>query len=151
MKTVHKSVLIWYSAEEMFNLVTDVDQYPQFLPWCDHAKVVTSTHEGMTAEIGIAMGAVKQTFTTQNSHSISSEGRQVAMQLVNGPFSKLEGTWDFTSVGDNAQRACKTELRLKYGFDNAVLAALVGPVFDKIAATMVDAFVKRADQVYAHG
>jgi ribosome-associated toxin RatA of RatAB toxin-antitoxin module len=145
MKSVHKSVLIWYSAEEMFNLVTDVEQYPQFLPWCDHAKVITSTPEGMQAEIGIAMSAVKQTFTTENKHIA---GRQVAMKLVNGPFSKLEGTWDFTPVGDASQRACKTELHLKYGFDNAVLAALVGPVFDKIAATMVDAFVKRADQVY---
>jgi ribosome-associated toxin RatA of RatAB toxin-antitoxin module len=145
MKSVHKSVLIWYSAEEMFNLVTDVDQYPQFLPWCDHAKVITVSPEGMQAEVGIAMGAVKQTFTTQNTHVT---GRQVAMKLINGPFSKLEGKWDFTPVGDSAQRACKTELHLKYGFDNAVLAALVGPVFDKIAASMVDAFVKRADQVY---
>jgi ribosome-associated toxin RatA of RatAB toxin-antitoxin module len=146
MKSVHKSVLIWYSAEEMFNLVTAVDQYPQFLPWCDHAKVLTATETGMQAEIGIAMGAVKQVFTTQNTHH---PGRQVAMKLINGPFSKLEGSWDFTPVGDAAQRACKTELHLKYGFDNAVLAALVGPVFDKIAATLVDAFVKRADQVYA--
>lgn len=150
MKTVHKSVLIWYSAEEMFNLVTDIDQYPQFLPWCDHAKVVASTATGMTAEIGISMSAVKQTFTTQNTHTISSAAHQVAMKLVNGPFSKLEGAWDFTPVGDSSQRACKIELRLKYGFDNAVLATLVGPVFDKIAATMVDAFVKRADLVYAH-
>ena len=145
MKSVHKSVLIWYSAEEMFNLVTDVGQYPQFLPWCDHAKVIAVTPEGMQAEVGIAMGGVKQTFTTQNTHIA---GRKIGMKLINGPFSKLEGTWHFTPVGDAAQRACKTELRLKYGFGNAVLAALVGPVFDKIAASMVDAFVKRADQVY---
>ena len=148
MKSVHKSVLIWYSAEEMFNLVTDVDKYPQFLPWCDHAKVITSAKTGMQAEIGIAMGAVKQIFTTQNTHVIQGTSRQIGMKLLNGPFSKLEGTWNFTPVGDAAQRACKTELHLKYGFDNAVLAALVGPVFDKIAVSMVDAFVKRADQVY---
>ena len=148
MKSVHKSVLIWYSAEEMFNLVTAIDQYPQFLPWCDHAKVLTTTETGMQAEIGIALGTVKQTFTTQNTHTSNAKTRQVAMKLIKGPFSKLEGTWDFTAVGDAAQRACKTELHLKYGFDNPVLAALVGPVFDKIAATLVDAFVKRADQVY---
>ncbi len=148
MKSVHKSVLIWYSAEEMFNLVTDVGKYPQFLPWCDHAKVITVTPEGMQAEVGIAMGGVKQKFTTQNTHLIQPTGRQIGMKLINGPFSKLEGTWHFTPIGDAAQRACKTELRLKYGFDNAVLAALVGPVFDKIASSMVDAFVKRADQVY---
>ena len=148
MKSVHKSVLIWYSAEEMFNLVTDVDKYAQFLPWCDHAKVVALTPEGMQAEVGIAMAGVKQTFTTQNTHTVKDTGRQIAMKLLNGPFSNLEGSWTFTPVGDAAQRACKTELDLKYGFDNAVLAALVGPVFDKIAASLVDAFVKRADQVY---
>ena len=148
MKSVHKSVLIWYSAEEMFNLVIDVDKYAQFLPWCDHAKVVTMTPTGMQAEVGIAMAGVKQTFTTQNTHVKQATGLQIAMKLVNGPFSNLEGAWDFTPVGDAAQRACKTELRLHYGFDNPVLAALVGPVFDKIAASLVDAFVKRADQVY---
>ena len=148
MKSVHKSVLIWYSAEEMFNLVTDVDKYAQFLPWCDHAKVITATPDGMQAEVGIAMGGVKQKFTTQNTHTIKDTGRQIAMKLLNGPFSNLEGSWNFTPVGDASQRACKTELHLKYGFDNAVLATLVGPVFDKIAASLVDAFVKRADQVY---
>lgn len=145
MKTVHKSVLIWYSAEEMFNLVTAVEQYPQFLPWCDHASVLAQTESSMTAKIGIALGSVKQTFTTQNEHIL---GQRVVMRLVQGPFSKLDGTWDFTPVGDASQRSCRTELRLNYGFDSAVLAALVGPVFDKIAASMVDAFVKRANQVY---
>lgn len=150
MKTVHKSVLIWYSAEEMFNLVTAVDQYPQFLPWCDHARIVAQDDTSMTAEVGIAIGRVKQTFTTQNEHTYNdhTQGRRVAMKLVKGPFSRLDGTWDFTPVGDASQRSCRTELRLNYGFDNAVLAALVGPVFDKIAASMVDAFVKRANQVY---
>ena len=153
MKTVHKSVLIWYSAQEMFNLVTAVDQYPQFLPWCDHASVLSHTESSMTAEIGIALGSVNQTFTTQNEHSdhaVSDDvyTKRVAMKLISGPFSKLDGTWDFIPVGDASQRACRTELRLNYGFDNAVLAALVGPVFDKIAASMVDAFVKRANQVY---
>ena len=154
MKTVHKSVLIWYSAQEMFNLVTAVDQYPQFLPWCDHASVLSHTESSMTAEIGIALGSVKQTFTTQNEHSdhpasADMVAKRVAMKLISGPFSKLDGTWDFIPVGDASQRACRTELRLNYGFDNPVLAALVGPVFDKIAGSMVDAFVKRAEQVYA--
>ena len=145
MKTVHKSVLIWYSAQEMFDLVTAVDQYPQFLPWCDHAGITAQDETGMTAEVGIALGGVKQTFITRNDHIF---GQRVSMKLISGPFSKLDGIWDFIPVGDASQRACRTELRLNYGFDNAVLAALVGPVFDKIAASMVDAFVKRANQVY---
>jgi ribosome-associated toxin RatA of RatAB toxin-antitoxin module len=153
MKTVHKSVLIWYSAQEMFNLVTAVDQYPQFLPWCDHACVLSQTESCMRAQIGIALGSVKQTFTTQNEHSdyavgVDALAKRVGMKLISGPFSNLDGAWDFIPVGDASQRACRTELRLNYGFDNAVLATLVGPVFDKIAASMVDAFVKRANQVY---
>lgn len=145
MKTVHKSVLIWYSPEEMFALVTGVEQYPRFLPWCDHAGVLDRSEQGMTAEVGISLGGLRQTFVTRNLHE---PGRRVQMQLVKGPFSRLDGDWHFHPVGDGSQRACKVELLLHYGFDNAALAALVGPVFDKIAGSMVDAFVKRAEQVY---
>jgi ribosome-associated toxin RatA of RatAB toxin-antitoxin module len=144
MKTVHKSVLIWYSAEEMFALVTDVAKYPEFLPWCDKAAVVETDAKGMKAEIGIAFGGIHQSFTTRNEHV---PGREVTMKLLDGPFSRLDGKWKFTPLGEQ-QRACKVELDLHYGFDNAALGALVGPVFDKIAGSMVDAFVKRAEQVY---
>ena len=70
------------------------------------------------------------------------------MQLVNGPFSRLDGQWRFVPIGDGTQRACRVELELHYGFDNATLGRLVGPVFDRIAGSLVDAFVKRANQVY---
>ena len=70
------------------------------------------------------------------------------MRLVKGPFSRLEGQWRFHPVGDGSQRACKVELQLDYGFDNAAVAAIIGPVFDRIAGSMVDAFIKRAEQVY---
>lgn len=145
MKTVSKSVLIWYTPEEMFNLVTDVARYPEFLPWCDHTKVLSQHDSGMQAEIGIAFKGVKQSFTTRNEHV---QGREVRMHLVKGPFSKLEGVWHFMPVGDGSQRACKIELSMNYGFSNSLLAKLVGPVFDKIASSMVDAFVQRAEQVY---
>lgn len=145
MKTVHRSVLIWYSADEMFRLVTDVAQYPKFLPWCDRAKVLEQDEHGMRAEIGIAFGGIRQSFTTRNDHV---PGRKVSMKLVDGPFSNLDGQWRFNPVGDAGQRACKVELDLNYGFKNAALAAVVGPVFDRIAGTLVDAFVKRAEQVY---
>ena len=146
MKTVTKSVLLWYSAQEMYALVTDVNQYSTFLPWCDHARVVSADLQGMVAEIGISFGGIRQTFTTRNEHVA---GRQVTIRLINGPFSRLDGVWKFTPLGDGSQRACRVELTLHYGFDNAALSTLVGPVFDKIAAGMVDAFVKRAGHVYA--
>jgi ribosome-associated toxin RatA of RatAB toxin-antitoxin module len=144
MKTVHKSVLIWYSAEEMFALVTDVARYPEFLPWCDKASVLATDDKGMKAEVGIAFGGIHQTFTTRNEHV---PGRAVSIQLLDGPFSHLDGQWKFIPLGEQ-QRACKVELDLNYGFDNAALGALVGPVFDRIAGSLVDAFVKRAEQVY---
>ena len=99
----------------------------------------------MLAEVGIALSGIRQTFVTRNVHE---QGRRVRMQLVKGPFSRLDGDWHFHTVGDGTQRASRVELQLNYGFANAALAALVGPVFDRIAATMVDAFVKRAEQVY---
>jgi ribosome-associated toxin RatA of RatAB toxin-antitoxin module len=145
MKTVHKSVLIWYTAEEMFALVTDVAKYPEFLPWCDRASVLANDENGMKAEIGIALGGIHQTFTTLNQHVA---GREVDMKLVNGPFSQLDGHWRFTPVGQPGERGSKVELQLNYGFNNAALGALVGPVFDRIAGSLVNAFVKRAEQVY---
>lgn len=146
MKNIHKSVLIWFSPEEMFRLVTDVNAYPQFLPWCDHARVLETTESGMTAEVGIKMAGIKQSFTTRNTHV---PGREVQMALIDGPFSNLSGGWTFNPVGDGSQRACKVELNLHYGFSSAALSAVVGPVFDKIASSLVDAFIKRAEQVYA--
>ncbi len=145
MKTVSKSVLIWYSPEEMFSLVIGVEQYPQFLPWCDRARVLEQDSTGMVAEVGIAFSGIRQSFVTRNTHEA---GRRVQMHLVRGPFSKLEGDWKFSPVGDGTQRACRVDLELRYGFDNAALAALVGPVFDRIAKSLVEAFVKRAEQVY---
>ena len=148
MKKLLKSVLIWYSPEEMFRLVTDVDQYKNFLPWCNQSKVLQSSGLEMDAEVGIGMAGLNQVFVTHNTHI---ENREVHMKLIKGPFSNLDGTWTFEPVGDSSQRACKVTLSLEYGFASATLAAVVGPVFDKIAASLVDAFVKRAEQVYGAG
>lgn len=152
MKTVRKSVLIWYSAQEMFDLVTDPERYPQFLPWCSHARVISREQQGMVAELGLAFMGVKQSFTTRNQHITGAAGvLEERIHLVKGPFSKLEGRWQFTPVGQAGERACRIDLALDYGFSNGLLARLVGPVFDKIATSLVDAFVQRADQVYDGG
>jgi ribosome-associated toxin RatA of RatAB toxin-antitoxin module len=107
--------------------------------------VVEEDAAGMTAEVGLSFGGLRQSFTTRNTHV---PGREVHLKLVEGPFSQLDGTWKFIPVGEGNERACKVELDLRYGFDNFALQALVGPVFDKIASTLVEAFVKRAEQVY---
>jgi ribosome-associated toxin RatA of RatAB toxin-antitoxin module len=145
MKTVNKSVLIWYSVSEMYALVADVTRYPEFLPWCDHATILSEHDGGLTAELGLSMAGLHQRFTTRNQ---LVPDQSVVMALVDGPFSDLDGEWRFHSVGDASQRACRINLELRYGFDNAALSALVGPIFDKVTGTLVDAFVKRAEQVY---
>jgi ribosome-associated toxin RatA of RatAB toxin-antitoxin module len=142
MKTVHKSVLIWFSAQEMYNLVTDIESYPKFLPWCEQGQILETHADGVTAQIGMSIGGFKKSFTTRNVNQLNS---QVHLELVQGPFKELSGVWDFHPLDD--QRACRIELQLNYRFES-VFGNLVGPLFDKIASTLVDAFVKRAEQVY---
>jgi len=144
-KVVRKSVLVWHSPHEMFELVSDVERYPEFLPWCASGQVLERTPDGMVASIGMAFSGVRKSFTTRNRHV---PDRRIDLELVEGPFSHLHGHWAFLPVGDGSQRACRIEFALEYGFSSAVLATLVGPVFDRIANTLVDAFVKRADHVY---
>lgn len=151
MKHVHKSVLLWYSPREMYSLVTDVASYPQFLPWCAQAEVLEQHLDGVTARLHISFAGVKQSFTTRN---VNEEARQVTMQLVDGPFSHLGGTWRFTPLispgqpADAEPQACKVEFSLDYAFSSRSLSLVVSPVFDRIASTFVDAFVKRAEQVH---
>jgi len=157
MKHVQKSVLLWYSPREMYALVTGVEDYPKFLPWCERAEVLQVHEDGVTARLHIAFAGVRQAFTTRNTHD---PGRRLTMTLVEGPFSQLEGCWTFTPLQTPGQAAvgegetpveasaCKVEFSLKYTFANRPLEMVVSPVFDRIANTFVDAFVKRAEQVY---
>ena len=155
MKHVNKSVLLWYSPREMYALVAAVEDYSKFLPWCDRAEVIQQHDDGVTARLHIAFAGLHHAFTTRNTHV---PDREVRMQLVEGPFSKLEGAWRFTplhlpgatdgAAATDDAKACKVEISLSYSFASRPLAMVVSPVFDRIANTFVDAFVKRAEQVY---
>jgi ribosome-associated toxin RatA of RatAB toxin-antitoxin module len=147
MKQVKKSVLLWYSPREMYELVTAIEEYPSFLPWCDRAEVIEWHDDGVTARLGLAYAGVRHAFTTRNEH-VAEEA--VVVRLVDGPFSVLEGLWGFHAIGNPAvdRPACKVELDLRYGFASAALEKVVSPVFDRVANTLVDSFVQRAEQVY---
>jgi len=147
MKHVHKSVLLWYSPREMYDLVTAVADYPRFLPWCDNAQVIDTHDDGVTARIGLAYAGVRHAFTTRNAHV---PGEAVVVKLVDGPFSLLDGTWGFQPLGrgDAPTQACKVQFDLRYAFSSKALEKVLSPVFDKVANTFVDSFVKRAEQVY---
>ena len=144
MKSVHKSVLIWYSPAQMCDLVVDVNQYPEFLPWCSsgvvHAPDVNGSY---VAEVGMRFASINQSFATRNTLDYP---HRLQMDLESGPFRKLHGTWQFLAIEGEAQ-ACRVQLDLTYDF-HPLLSAVVGPVFDKIANTMVESFIARAEQVY---
>lgn len=147
MKHVKKSVLLWYSPAEMYRLVTDVAAYPAFLPWCERGEVLSTSPEGMTARIHLAYAGVRHAFTTRNLHQAD---RQVLVTLVDGPFSLLEGSWDFVPIGRSGVEveACRIEFDLRYAFSSRPLEAVLSPVFDRVANTFVDSFVTRAEQVH---
>ena len=143
MAVVHKSVLIWYSASQMYGLVTDVAAYPQFLPWCGGTQVHEATSEQMRATIRIDFKCVKQSFTTVNTQV---PGREIHLRLVDGPFSDLQGHWRFTPL--EGDKACKIDFELHYHFSSRLVEAVIGPVFGHIAKTFVDSFVQRAEAMY---
>lgn len=146
MKHVKKSVLLWYSPREMYDLVVDVQAYPAFLPWCERAELLEEDAEGMTARLHLAYAGLRHAFTTRNTHV---QDEQVEMALVDGPFSMLDGRWRFRPIGPASPTpACRVEFDLSYAFNSAALEAVLSPVFDRVANTFVDSFVERAEQVY---
>ena len=142
MAQVDKTVLVEYAREQMFSLVQNIDQYPRFLPWCSGATVDAIEGQTVRATLHIDYHGVRTHFSTENTHHAPDH---IEMQLVHGPFKHLHGTWQFTALGDSA---CKVQLRLVYEFSNRILEKLVGPVFGFIANSLVDAFVRRAEQLH---
>jgi ribosome-associated toxin RatA of RatAB toxin-antitoxin module len=128
----------------MYGLVTAVEQYPGFLPWCERADVVEQHADGMTARLHLHYAGLRHAFTTRNGHEVDSA---VTMALVDGPFSVLDGTWRFLPIGAAAS-ACRVEFDLRYAFSSRALEVVLSPVFDRVANTFVDSFVQRAEQVY---
>ena len=142
MELIDRSALVPYTADEMYALVSDILTYPQFLPWCSGTQILSREGQELSARIDFSVSSVSQSFTTSNQ---LKPGEEIAMQLVDGPFSQLEGRWRFEPLGD---AGCKISLLLEYDFSSKMVSLVVGPVFNKIANTLVDAFQKRAVEVY---
>lgn len=142
MSTVGRSAIVSHSAQELFSLVSDIESYPAFLPWCDRASV-NERGEGRTvATLRINFRGLKEEFTTENR---DRRDERIDMKLVSGPFRRLEGSWRFTPLSEHA---CKVELDLRYEFASRLLEKVAGAVFDEIAGSLVDAFARRADQLF---
>jgi len=142
MQRVKKSVLVPYAPAEMFELVDRIELYPQFLPWCGGTQVQNSGEHRKTARIDIDYHGVRAHFTTDN---VNDPPQSIVVTLKDGPFRHLHGEWQFRALGD---RGCKIEFELAYEFATALLEKVVGPVFNHIAHSFIDAFVHRAEAVY---
>jgi ribosome-associated toxin RatA of RatAB toxin-antitoxin module len=142
LNSIDRSALVPYTPHEMFVLVTDAAAYPQFLPWCCGAEVLSYENNEMVARLDFSVGGVSKSFTTRNGHRPDDE---VEIGLVDGPFSHLQGRWLFQPLGD---QGCKISLFLEYDFSSRMVGLVVGPVFSQIANSLVDAFQKRAAEVY---
>lgn len=142
MAEVSKTVLIEFTPAQMFELVERCEDYPKFLPWCSGTEVHERTEEKTVATLNVNYHGIKTHFTTENRKVAPHE---LHLRLRDGPFRHLEGGWFFHPLGETA---CKIEFRLHYEFEHRLLEKALGPVFNHIANTFVDAFVKRAGQVY---
>ncbi len=142
MREVKRSAVVPQSAAQLYALLNDVPSYPQFLPWCRAARVDYSGDNEMVATIDVKRGPLQLSFTTRNELTLDCG---VRMQLESGPFKTLEGEWKLTPIGD---AGCRVELQLRFEFAVGMMGAVLEPLFAQTSASLVDAFVSRAREVY---
>lgn len=142
MPTISKTALVPYSAGEMYALVNDIESYASFLPWCRSSELLSQKEDEIRATLEIAHGSLRKSFTTCNR---LQHNKMVEMRLEKGPFQHLEGFWRFDPLDE---RACKVSLDLEFEFSNRLVGMAMGPLFSQIANSLVDAFSRRAVEVY---
>lgn len=142
MTVVQKSALVKFSAQQMFDLVNNIEAYPQFLPWCSGSRIIKREEDIVEAELLISKGGFKKAFSTRN---IIDHGGRITVSLLDGPFSSLEGVWNFMPLREDAS---KISLDLEFEMSGKLASLAFGAVFNQICNTMVSSFTARAKQVY---
>jgi len=143
MSHIKRSALVHYSPAEMYQLVNNVADYASFLPWCRSSKVISESDTEMVASIEIAKGVLNKTFTTHNQ---LHKDHRIELQLVDGPFKKLSGYWQFDAL--KTENACKVNFELDFEFDSAMVSIAAKPIFTQIVNSLIDSFCKRAVEIY---
>jgi len=126
----------------MFELVNNIDDYSQFLNWCDSSSILNQSDNQITASVQINQGGLKQSFSTLNTLTPYTS---IEMQLLDGPFDELSGEWRFETLGENAS---KVHLTLQFKFKSMLIDMALSPIFKSIANSQLDAFVARAKYIY---
>ena len=142
MGAIVRSALVHYSAQQMYDLVEAVEAYPEFLPWCRSSEVIERREGRTKARLSVGMKGNNQAFTTG---SMNRPGESIELRLVEGPFKSFRAAWKFQAL---EARATRIEFSMDYELSSGLLAKVLGPLFDHIADTMVDAFTRRAQAVY---
>ena len=140
MHNIHKSAIVLHSSKKMFQLVDSVENYPRFLPWCGSTQILERDNSKTIASIEINYKGIRQTFTTENT---KKQNKEMMIKLIDGPFQSLSGQWIFKNLDNNS---CQIELKLEYQFSNIILEKLISSVFNMIANTFIDEFIKEANK-----
>jgi ribosome-associated toxin RatA of RatAB toxin-antitoxin module len=141
MREVIRSALVAQPPSLMYRLVEDVERYPEFVPGCTEARILERQEQQMLARLAVRRGPLHTQFTTRN---VLEPDRAVQMHLVEGPFRVLEGRWSFVPIG---AQGCRIELKMRFQFSNPLKSALFDPLFEETAASLVRAFVARAQSL----
>lgn len=139
---IKKSAVVPYNAEQMYDLVNDIDSYPEFLPWCSEARVFERSETRLKASISMASGSIKQSFSTVNT---MQPGRRIDVHLLRGPFKYLDGHWLFEPLEDGG---CRISLEMHFEFRNKLLKLTLNKLFNRIVDSLVGSFSERARRVY---
>jgi ribosome-associated toxin RatA of RatAB toxin-antitoxin module len=142
MHHISKSAIVPYTPQQMFELVNNIDDYSQFLNWCDSSSILNQSDDQITASVQINQGGLKQSFSTLNT---LTPYKSIEMQLLDGPFDELSGEWRFETLGENAS---KVHLTLQFKFKSMLIDMALSPIFKSIANSQLDAFVARAKYIY---
>lgn len=142
MSNVNKTVIVPYSASQMFSLVNNIADYPIFLPWCKTSHIIKQTSNEIIASLTLAKGGIQKSFTTCNRVQLN---KMIEVRLLDGPFKHLEGFWQFEAISEGS---CRIIFNLEFEFTNKLLSLAFGSVFQQVTQTLVEAFTKRAEEIY---
>jgi len=142
MKRIARSAIVEHPAQALFALVERIEAYPEFLPWCREARVLERSGRQTLATLTVGLKGLRYAFTTQNESRPPSD---IELKLVKGPFRQFAARWRFEPLGE---RAARIRFEMEYAFSGPLVARALGPLFEHIADTMVDAFKRRADAVH---
>ena len=143
MESISKSTVVSFTAEQMYSLVNDVESYPEFLQWCSASEVHEQQTNYMKASVSLAVGAIKQTFTTENT---LQPGKRIDVQLASGPFKQLNGFWEFEPAGEGM---CRIIFQMNFEYKNIIVKMALNKIFQRIGDTLVASFIDRAKALYA--